>query len=116
MTRLNALRTAFSLVELLAVVTILGVIAAVILPRVVGSAEVAKEKTCLHNRGEINIAVERYYLHMDSWPANDLSDIGADPDYFPDGLPTCPVSGAAYRIDGTTRRVVGHSGPGDHNP
>jgi type II secretory pathway pseudopilin PulG len=102
--------------ELLAVVTILGVIAALVLPRVISGTDVAKEKTCYHNRAEINITVEQYNLHTGNWPANNLSDIGADPSYFPDGLPTCPVSGAPYRIDGTTRRVVGHTGVGDHNP
>jgi general secretion pathway protein G len=107
---------AFSLMELLAVVIILGLLAALILPRVTTSNDVAKEKTCLHNRTEINITVERYYLHTGTWPASDLSDIGADVNYFPDGLPTCPVTGAAYRIDPATHRVVGHAAGGDHNP
>jgi prepilin-type N-terminal cleavage/methylation domain-containing protein len=102
-------RRAFSLMELLAVVTILGVIAAVIVPRVIGGTDKAKEKTCYHNCAEINIAVEQYYLHTGSWPANDLSDIGADPDYFPNGAPTCPVSGNPYQIDGATHRVIGHT-------
>ena len=109
-------RSAFSLVELLAVVTILGVIAALIVPRVIGGTDTTKEKACYHNRAEINITVEQYYLHTGTWPANDLSDIAADPQYFPDGLPTCPVSGDAYRIDGITRRVVGHVGGGNHTP
>jgi type II secretory pathway pseudopilin PulG len=102
--------------ELLAVVTILGLIAALVLPRVISGNDVAKEKTCFHNRAEINITVEQYYMHTGTWPATNLSDIGADPQYFPDGLPTCPVSGAPYRIDGTTHRVVGHAGSADHNP
>jgi hypothetical protein len=68
----------------------------------------------LHNRAEINIAVEQYYIHTGVWPANNLSDIGADPDYFPDGVPTCPVSGNAYQLDGTLHRVQGHTGPGAH--
>jgi prepilin-type N-terminal cleavage/methylation domain-containing protein len=109
-------RAAFSLMELIAVVTILGIIAALIVPRVNQGNDLAKEKTCVHNRAEINITVERYYLHNSSWPANDLSDIGGDPDYFPDGLPACPVSGAAYRLDPTTHRVVGHAGSSDHTP
>jgi prepilin-type N-terminal cleavage/methylation domain-containing protein len=110
------LRAGFSLLELLAVVTILGIIAALIVPRIQSGADRTKESTCLHNRAEINITVERYYLHNNAWPANDLSDIGADTDYFPDGLPTCPSTGAAYRLDPATHRVVGHAGPGDHNP
>ena len=116
MIRRHQTLAAFSLMELIAVVTILGVIAALVLPRVIRGTDVTKEKTCLHNRAEINITVERYYLHNDSWPASDLSDIGVDLDYFPDGLPTCPVSGAAYRIDPATHRVIGHAGPGDHTP
>ena len=94
--------------ELLAVVTILGILAAIIVPRVVGGNDMAKDKSCVHNRTEINITVEQYYLHTGTWPANDLSDIGADPNYFPDGLPTCPVSGQPYRLDPTTHRLIGH--------
>jgi prepilin-type N-terminal cleavage/methylation domain-containing protein len=109
-------RPAFSLMELLAVVTVLGLIATLVLPRVITTTDVTKDKTCYHNRAEINITVERYYLHTGTWPANDLSDIGADPNYFPDGLPTCPTSGAAYRIDGTTHRVVGHTSSANHSP
>jgi general secretion pathway protein G len=102
--------------ELLAVVVILGLIATLVLPRVISGTDVAKEKVCNHNRAQINIAVEQYYSHTGNWPAANLSDIGADPNYFPDGLPTCPKSGAAYRIDGTTHRVVGHASSGDHTP
>jgi general secretion pathway protein G len=109
-------RLAFSLLELIAVVTILGIIAALILPRVVGGTDLATGRTCEHNRAEINITVEQYYLHNNVWPANDLSDIGADLNYFPDGLPTCPVSGQPYRLDPTTHRVVGHESSSDHSP
>jgi general secretion pathway protein G len=112
----NQSRAAFSLMELLAVVTILGIIAALIVPRVVGGNDVAKEKSCLHNRTEINITVEQFYLHTGAWPANDLSDIAADPNYFPDGLPTCPVSGQPYRIDPATHRLIGHENSADHSP
>ncbi len=109
-------RAAFSLMELLAVVTILGILAAMIVPRVSGGNDMAKDKTCFHNRAEINITVEQFYLHTGTWPANDLSDIGADPNYFPDGLPTCPVSGQPYRLDPTTHRLIGHETSSDHNP
>jgi type II secretory pathway pseudopilin PulG len=102
--------------ELFAVVTILGIVAALVLPRILGSADSAKEKTCHHNRAEINITVERYYIHTGGWPNVNLSDIGANPDYFPDGLPNCPVTGAAYLLDSTTHRVIGHAGSSDHNP
>lgn len=109
-------QAAFSLMELLAVVIILGVIAALLLPRVTSSSDTAKDKSCFHNRAEINITVEQFYLHTGAWPANDLSDIGADPNYFPDGLPVCPVTGQPYRLDPTTHRLVGHDTNASHSP
>lgn len=105
-------RRGFSLLELLAVVTILGIIAAIILPRVATTNTVAKENTCYHNRGQINSLVEQYYMNEGSWPANNLSDIGSNVNYFPQGIPPCPVSGAAYRLDPSTHRVLGHTGGG----
>jgi general secretion pathway protein G len=101
----NRKRTAFSLMELLAVVTILGIIAAIIVPRVTVSSDTAKAKVNAHNKATINAAVERWYIETGAWPAANLSDIGADTDYFPDGIPTNPVSGAAYTLNATSHRV-----------
>src|SRR5262245_56878531 len=71
-------RAGFSLMELLAVVTILGIIAAIIVPRVAVSSDTAKAKVNSHNKATINAAVERWYVEKGTWPANNLSDIGAD--------------------------------------
>jgi general secretion pathway protein G len=116
MTRHRITGAAFSLLELLAVVAILGIVAALVVPRVAISTGVTKEATCHHSRTEINIAVEQYYVHTGIWPANDLSDIAADLNYFPNGIPVCPTSGQPYRLDPTTHRVVGHAGTSDHSP
>ena len=92
--------------ELLAVVTILGIIAAIIVPRVTVSSDTAKQNVHAHNKATINSAVERYYINEGSWPANDLSDIGADVDYFPEGIPGNPVDPATpYSLDPVTHRV-----------
>jgi prepilin-type N-terminal cleavage/methylation domain-containing protein len=101
----NGKRKGFSLMELLAVVTILGIIAAIIVPRVTVSSDTAKQKVNSHNKATINAAVERWYIETGAWPANDLSDIGADTDYFPDGIPTNPINGAAYSLNAATHRV-----------
>ena len=98
-------RAGFSLMELLAVVTILGIIAAIIVPRVTVSSDTAKQKVNSHNKATINASVERWYIEKGTWPSNDLSDIGADTSYFPDGIPSNPVDGSAYALDGTTHRV-----------
>jgi prepilin-type N-terminal cleavage/methylation domain-containing protein len=98
-------RSGFSLMELLAVVTILGIIAAIIVPRVTVSSDTAKQKVNNHNKATINAAVERWYIEKGSWPANNLSNIGADVNYFPQGLPVNPVTNAAYTLNPTTHRV-----------
>jgi general secretion pathway protein G len=98
-------RRGFSLLELLAVVTILGIIAAIIVPRVTVSSSTAKTKVRDHHKATINAAVERYYVDNNAWPANDLSDIAANVTYFPDGIPTNPVDNTAYSLNATTHRV-----------
>ncbi len=96
-------RAGFSLLELLAVVTILGIIAAVVIPRVSVSADTAKTNANKQNISEINSAVERYYFEKGSYPAADLSDIGKDANYFPNGVPTNPLTNAAYTLDANHR-------------
>jgi general secretion pathway protein G len=99
-------QSGFSLLELLAVVVILGVIAAIVIPRITASSTTAKQNACFQNKAELNSAVERYYFDTGSLPAN----TAALASYFPDGVPTCPVSGGAYALDATTKRVTSHTG------
>lgn len=98
-------KSGFSLLELLAVVTILGIIAAIIVPRVTVSSDTAKQRVRDHHKATINAAVERWYVDKGSWPLDNLSNIGADVNYFPDGIPTNPVDGSAYSLNSTTHRV-----------
>jgi len=105
-------RQAFSLLELLAVVTIIGTIAALVIPRITVSTDAANEAMDDLNRAQINALVERWYIETNAWPANDLSDIGADTDYFPDGVPSNPVNDLPYLLNATTHRVVDWGGGG----
>jgi general secretion pathway protein G len=98
-------RTGFSLMELLAVVTILGIIAAIIVPRVTVSSDTAKAKVNAHNKATINAAVERYYIETGTWPAADMSPMSTNQNYFPDGVPVNPYTGGAYTLNATPHRV-----------
>jgi general secretion pathway protein G len=100
-------RTGFSLLELLAVVTIMGIIASVAMPRLSGQARTAKFKVCLQYVGDINSAIEKYYLDQGVWPTstNDLQDDR----YYPDVIPVCPATGLPYTIDGTRHAVIPHN-------
>ena len=99
----------FSLVELIAVIAILGVVAVLILPRASSGNDAAKVAACHVYKGDIEIQVELWNHNTGSWPAANLASIGADINYFPEGLPTCPVDGTTYTIDTSTGLVIGHS-------
>ncbi len=103
--RFTSRRRAFSLLELLAVVTILGIIAAIIVPRVTVSSTTAKQKLRDHHKGTINAAVERFYIDNGTWPSNDLIDIVSITNDFPDGLSSNPVDGSSSTLHATTHRV-----------
>ena len=102
-------RAAFSLWELVSVVAILGVLAALIVPRVIGNHSNAKRASCFLNQGEIEMQVKLWRRNTGSYPAANLADIGANTAYFPEGLPTCPVDSTSYTIDTTSGSVIGHT-------
>jgi len=101
-------RSGFSLLELLAVVTILGIIAAIIVPRVTVSSDTAKQKVRDHHKATINAAIERYYVNTGEWATlgdSGAHDISENTNYFPDGVPVNPVTTSAYTLNATTHRV-----------
>ena len=103
------LSTAFSLMELMAVLVILGILAAVIVPRLSASRDKGSKSACYANKGDLELQIKLWKRNKGSYPAADLSDIGADTSYLPAGLPVCPVDGTAYTINTTTGRVIGHT-------
>jgi general secretion pathway protein G len=99
----------FTLVELLVVVLILGALAAIAVPRIIGGATNAKINACKTNVDLINSQIELYYANKDAWP-DSLSDLTSDPNYFPDGAPVCPFdSSNTYQYSSTTHHVSEHS-------
>ena len=102
-------RSGFTLIEILAVVVILGILAGVVVPRVLGSSATAKANACHQNKSVINRAVEKWYFYNGTWPLAALTDVGADVNYFPDGIPVCPVDSTAYALDPVTNRITGHA-------
>jgi len=100
---------AYTLTELTAVVAILGILALLIVPRVIGHNHTAKCAACHANQGDIELQVKLWSRNLGSYPTANLSNIGSNPVYFPSGLPVCPVDGTAYTIDTTSGLVIGHT-------
>ncbi len=106
----------FTIIETLLIVILISILAAIIIPRfTIGSAR-AKVQSCEMNRSIINTMVETYYFTEGTWPVVDLSDIKTNDNYFPDGIPTCPVDQTSYYLaPSPKRRVTGHrEGDGTH--
>ncbi len=99
-------RKGFTLVELMIVVLILGALAAIAVPRILGGARTARVNACQTNVDLINSQIELYYANNNSWPTA-LTDVTEDTDYFPDGAPACPF-GTAYVYSTTTHRIAEH--------
>jgi general secretion pathway protein G len=98
----------FSLTELMAALAIIGVAATVIIVRSTVGASSSRSAGCRSYKGDIEVQAELWRHNTGSWPATNLSNIGADINYFPAGVPTCPVDGSTYAID-SAGRVVGHN-------
>ena len=62
---------AFTLMEIMVVVVILGILAATIVPQFIGQTRQAKENTAKATMAELEPALERYNMHMDRHPSTE---------------------------------------------
>jgi hypothetical protein len=101
-------RRGLSLLEIMAVGLILVVIVAMATYRFLPTSSDVRKNACYVIKEEINLQVRLWYREKGAWPNTALSDIGANPDYFRTGLPTCPVDNTTYQIDASSHEVTGH--------
>ncbi len=101
-------RRGFSLLELLAVITLMGIVAVIAVPRIGSQSQKAKVTACDVQRGNIEVQAQLWFRNRGRWPARDLNDIAGNADYLPDGLPICPVDGSTYVFDSAKQQVIEH--------
>jgi len=98
----RGVRKAFTLVELLVVITIIGILIALLLPAVQAAREAARRAQCRNNLKQIGLALHNYEQSNRALPPGTISDYDANP--------TTPV---AYPLDVWTeanQRSVGFHG------
>lgn len=99
----------FTLIEVMLVVILISILAGIVIPRFVISSKRAKVQSCEIQRSIINKQVETWYFAEGTWPLDSLDDIRTNYNYFPDGIPTCPVDQTSYVLVPTPmHRVSGH--------
>jgi general secretion pathway protein G len=110
----------FTVIEVLLIIILISILAAIIVPRFSIGSRQAKIQSCEMNRSIINTMVETFFFSEGTWPMDSLGDIKSNENYFPDGIPTCPVDTTSYTMDPWTgnnvkHRVTGHrEGAGTH--
>ena len=67
---------AFTLVELLVVITIIGILMAMLLPAVMAARESARRMTCLNNLFQIGVALNSYQAAHDVLPPGTIDKAG----------------------------------------
>src|SRR6476620_12579960 len=72
----NLLQKGFTLVELLVVIVILGILAAVVVFAVGGSTDKAQTSACKAEKSAVETAVEAYRASVGTYPTNVSSMIG----------------------------------------
>jgi len=85
----------FTLAEVMIVVVIIGILAAIAIPRVTGfrqEAQIAEAKSELNM---LKVALDSYYVHNDTYPASLSSLTQATPNIIGASLPQDPLNGDA---------------------
>lgn len=92
----------FTLMEMLIVVTIIGILSAIILPRFITSSAAAKQSAYEAERQTINSQLELYYFHFGEYPSamsNEGWGTGDEnangridyQEFWPEGVPTADI-------------------------
>ena len=100
-------KRAFTLVEVILVVVIVGILAAIVIPRINYTRAQAQRAACNANVAAMNAQIELYHVQEASgnWPAS-LNDL-ITADYI-DELPVCPYGDAYVYVGNPTYRVTKH--------
>lgn len=99
----------FTLIELLIVLAIIGIIAAIAIPRYTASLQKAKESACAANIAILESAVMRYWIdNNEVYPTLTAADLV--PTYIKE-IPNCPLEGT-YTLDGNGYVTCNHGESG----
>ena len=106
---MNSNKQGFSLVEILIVVSILGIISAIAIPRLIKPTNQVKEASEIAQMQTINTQIERYQFDYGVYPTAMTEEgwggVERAIQYWPEKIPSISALGRTYIINEATHRV-----------
>jgi prepilin-type N-terminal cleavage/methylation domain-containing protein len=107
----------FTLVEIMIVVAIIGILAAIAIPNFIKARRESQRNSCLANMKQIEGAIEQYLLSVKNGRPADVATLcAADKTGYLKYEPHCPQDTAqSYQIPAEGERVACPKNPTDHD-
>lgn len=103
-------RKGFTLVEIMIVVAIIGLLAAIAIPNFVTARATAAQNACLANLRQLDSAIQMFSIDNGSWP----TAFTALAPYLRNVPTTCPADASAYTLNAAAGAVPAYASCGNH--